>query len=150
MPRTKAFWSQVRRESGTGCWEWTGSTIPKGYGQFRYDGDNELAHRISWAIANGPIPDGVMVCHHCDNRICVRPDHLFLGDAFDNMQDMVAKGRHYQRSQTHCVRGHAFTAENTRVDTQQRGYRQRQCRECCREATRRYRSRKTHSKGEAA
>lgn len=52
-----------------------------------------LAHRLSWQIANGSIPDGLQVLHHCDNGACIRPDHLFVGTQADNMRDMDAKGR---------------------------------------------------------
>lgn len=63
------------------------------YGHLSYQGKHWAAHRLSWTIANGPIPDGVQVLHHCDNPPCVRPDHLFLGTIGDNIRDAAAKGR---------------------------------------------------------
>jgi len=71
------------------CWVWGRTCWVKGYGRV---GDLR-AHRVMWAIVNGPIPDGLQVLHHCDNPPCVRPDHLFLGTQLDNMRDMIAKGR---------------------------------------------------------
>jgi hypothetical protein len=68
-----------------------------GYGVIRYAGRVQKAHRVSYTLNNSPIPDGMMVCHSCDNPSCVRPDHLFLGTQQDNMDDRMAKGR-YQRT----------------------------------------------------
>lgn len=77
----------------SGCHEWTAGRFEKGYGVFRNDGRNLRAHRVAYEIAFGPIPDGMLVLHKCDNPACVNPDHLFVGSQKDNMQDMVKKGR---------------------------------------------------------
>lgn len=76
------------------CWIWNGAVNNKGYGVFRINGKNYYAHRIAHEIFKGTIPDGLLVCHHCDNPPCVRPDHLFIGTISDNARDMVSKKRH--------------------------------------------------------
>lgn len=85
------FWPKVEKTKT--CWLWIASTRGKGYGAFGADGKNQYAHRASWEIHYGPIPDGLWVLHHCDTPACVNPQHLFLGTNADNMQDCVAKGR---------------------------------------------------------
>lgn len=88
-------------ERSGGCWNWLGGLFKEtGYGKFNAGkGENgktitAYAHRVSYELHTGPIPEGMQVLHRCDNPRCVRPDHLFLGTQLDNMRDMIAKGRH--------------------------------------------------------
>lgn len=95
------FWNKVdkngpvAREDLGPCWMWTAACSHDGeYGVLTCGGGgNSYAHRVSWVIANGPIPEGLFVLHHCDNKPCVRPDHLFIGTRKDNMKDKMGKGR---------------------------------------------------------
>ena len=77
----------------TECWVWTGSLFESGYGRFSRSNKKLRAHRVSYEIYKGAIPDGMHVLHECDNPPCVNPNHLFLGTHLDNMKDMERKGR---------------------------------------------------------
>lgn len=93
----KVFWSRVDKNGPihpvlkSRCWLWTGYKLKQGYGQFR----SKKTHRLAYVHTKGDIPDGMFVCHKCDNPPCCNPDHLFLGTAQDNMTDKVNKGRQY-------------------------------------------------------
>lgn len=88
---SERLWSRI--DKNRDCWEWVGPLNLHGYGQLKYRNRMYQAHRLAWELTNGPIPDNLFVCHKCDNPVCCRPDHLFLGTHADNMADMVAKGR---------------------------------------------------------
>lgn len=86
------FWERTVVTS-TGCWEWQGWAVPKGYGGINYQGKKIYVHRLAWILKRGTIPKGLHVLHHCDNPPCVNPDHLFLGTNDDNIRDCIVKGR---------------------------------------------------------
>jgi HNH endonuclease len=100
----------------SGCREWIGYILPTGYGQIYVAPDICRAHRVMYAIVHGPIPEGAVVMHSCDNRKCVEPSHLSLGTIYLNGQDAKAKGRCKYQKVTHCKNGHEFNAENTRIN----------------------------------
>lgn len=85
-------------EPNSGCWIWLGIIDGPGYGIVSIKRRSTKAHRFSWELHRGPIPDGLCVCHVCDNRLCINPDHLFLGTKLDNCRDMYSKGRNVNNS----------------------------------------------------
>lgn len=87
----RRFWAKVNKTPG--CWLWTASTNGFGYGSIWTGYKLRRAHRFSWLIHNGDIPDGIRVLHKCDVPQCVRPSHLFLGTDIDNIVDKLSKGR---------------------------------------------------------
>jgi hypothetical protein len=95
-PIAERYWPKVnRQDSPDACWNWTGAITKTGYGQLHTASYQPpiKAHRLAWVLAFGPIPPQMLVCHTCDNRLCCRPSHLFLGTIQDNADDMVAKRR---------------------------------------------------------
>ena len=96
------FWERVVIGGPGECWEWTGARLPSGYGfitrNLKIDGRRKgvtiYAHRMSYEIHNGEIPEGLQALHSCDNPSCPNPDHLFIGTQQDNVDDMMSKGRH--------------------------------------------------------
>lgn len=127
------FFKKVVLSKETTCWTWVGSIQkPSGYGKIHHRSKSMmLAHRMSWQIHFGAIPENKCVLHSCDNRSCVNPKHLFIGSYGDNANDMVSKGRHGGQTKMVCKNGHPFTTENTVfVLSNRNNSKVRQCRIC--------------------
>jgi hypothetical protein len=117
------FMAFVRRKTN-GCWIWNGCR-GNGRGRFSLEGRTTFAHRASYRLFKGLIPKDLFICHHCDDGLCVNPDHLFLGTQVDNMQDCKRKGRvrNQNNGKTHCPKGHPLSGRNLylRPDRSSRG-----------------------------
>lgn len=92
-PLADRFWEKVDIGSLEECWEWMACCSQDGYGMIKVDGEVMRAPRVAWTLTYDEIPEGLCVCHHCDNPSCCNPDHLYVGTHADNMQDMSRRGR---------------------------------------------------------
>jgi len=129
------FWPKVDKSGD--CWVWTAGTSRDGYGIIRARVDRAWvtvrAHRVSWVIENGTIPDGLLVLHSCDNPSCVNSDHLWLGTEKDNHRDSEKKGRSVSSRLelgSRCHNGHKYTTESTYLWKRKSGRTSRCCRIC--------------------
>jgi hypothetical protein len=96
-PVEERFWAKVKKDTESGCLEWTGTLNELGYGRFKINGKLILAHRFSYELHKGPIADGMYCLHSCDNRRCCNPNHLSVGSHLENYHDMLNKNRqHYK------------------------------------------------------
>lgn len=94
IPETveERFWQRVDKDTDSDCWIWTGEIYSHGYGMLGHRGESENAHRVSYALHYDEAPDGSFICHTCDNKVCVNPKHLYLGDAKTNVDDFLERG----------------------------------------------------------
>lgn len=135
-----ALLSRVERIPIAGCWIYTGASNPEGYGRISIKCRLYYAHRLSYTLHKGPIPEGLVVCHRCDTPSCCNPEHLFAGTQSENLYDASRKERIKRIGGrprwTHCKYGHEFTPANTVLSKTG----SRACRTCRRARARVYES----------
>lgn len=110
-----------------GCLEWVGALYKSGYAQFWFEGKKQRGNRVVYRLTNGPIADGMVVRHYCDNKKCINPKHLLIGTQKDNMLDAKERKRFHNQKKTNCPNGHIYSIENTAIDK----YGKRSCKTCC-------------------
>lgn len=133
---TEEYLARWCKKVESGCWEWQGACQKNGYAVASMNRKTFRAHRVMFELKHGPLAPGVHVCHSCDNRKCINPDHLWSGNPGENMFDMSEKGRSNNQQKTHCPRGHLY-ADNQRLAWYPRGpngemRRSRYCSACSR------------------
>jgi len=141
MENTRKFYSKINFKN---CWDWLDSKGSSGYGRFYIGGDFYLAHRYSYILFKGDIPDGLVIDHLCKNKICVNPNHLEVVTSGENTRRGEAgKARGEQfKSRRSCPQSHNYTEENTII----RKNGGRSCRECQRKRSREYQRRKRNGR----
>ena len=140
MTDNQRFWEKVNVTGPDDCWEWTAGLTNHGYGLFVVGGrkhkKNMPAHRYSAMLAFGMFDQRLWVLHHCDNRKCVNPTHLYLGGPLQNNRDTADRKRSKKAAATSCSKGHPYDEENTRYERNTNGRMRRRCRQCERERDR--------------
>ena len=151
LPVAERLRLQLATPNEQGCIEFIGTRDRDGYGNIYYIDRVIQAHRLAWILVHGPLERGQMVLHRCDNPPCCNIEHLWLGDALANNEDMRAKQRerypsgpdHYKAAITHCKNGHPFDSVIHHQSGPQAGRTSRRCKTCARDAQRRVRARKS-------
>ena len=136
-PLVERFWDYVWPEPTSGCWLWSGAIADTGYGSIRTSRPEPrtlLAHRLSYELTNGPIPEGLELDHKCRVRCCVNPEHLEPVTHSVNHR----RGIGFNRRKMHCPKGHSYAGENLRIGIRGDGSKFRMCRICSNAARARF------------